>query len=277
VAAPPARLLMDGDEPAGGRWNFDDQNREPPPRPGTGPAWPEPLRTPSTTSTGPPSSPTSRPPAWGADPDGTGPPAGPTPLAASPRRRRGPPAVRPPRGRHAHHQLAPGPHPAQPLPQPRAAPPGEVVQAAEDAYRSGAVPIASAEGFVRQVIGWREYVWGVYWLRRPEYRVANHLDADRPLPPAFTGEGGTRCAASSTCWRAARPRLEPPHPAADGARQPGAAAGVEPSAVTDWMWERYVDGAEWVMLPNVVGMALHADGGRWPPSRTPPVAPTSTG
>jgi len=69
--------------------------------------------------------------------------------------------------------------------------PDEVWQAADQGYRSGAVPIASAEGFVRQVIGRREYVWGRYWQWVPEHRASNELDAHRPLPPVFTG-GSTR-------------------------------------------------------------------------------------
>ncbi len=64
--------------------------------------------------------------------------------------------------------------------------PDEVCDAVEAAYRSGDVPIASAEGFIRQVIGWREYVWGTYWLWMPDYRDANELGAHRPLPPVFT-------------------------------------------------------------------------------------------
>ena len=61
--------------------------------------------------------------------------------------------------------------------------PGEVCDAVQDAYDEGRVPIASAEGFLRQVIGWREYVWGVYWLWMPDYRDRNALDADRAVPP----------------------------------------------------------------------------------------------
>ena len=65
--------------------------------------------------------------------------------------------------------------------------PGEVCDAVQEAYDAGDVPINSAEGFIRQVIGWREYVWGVYWLWMPDYRSNNVLGADRPVPPAFTG------------------------------------------------------------------------------------------
>ena len=64
--------------------------------------------------------------------------------------------------------------------------PDEVLDAAEAAYRSGAVPLASAEGFIRQILGWREYVWGLYWLWMPGFAAENALGNDRPLPAAFT-------------------------------------------------------------------------------------------
>ena len=79
--------------------------------------------------------------------------------------------------------------------------PLEVAQAAEDAYRRGEVPLASAEGFIRQVIGWREYVWGVYWLWMPEYAAMNRLDAHRPVPPAFTGAARTDMACVANAVR----------------------------------------------------------------------------
>jgi deoxyribodipyrimidine photolyase-related protein len=141
--------------------------------------------------------------------------------------------------------------------------PLEVVAAAEGAYRGGRASINSVEGFIRQVIGWREYVWGVYWLWMPTYRVRNALQATRPVPPAFTGEATTNMACVSGVI--------------DHVRDHGYAhhierlmvlgnlaltAGVDPLAMTEWMWATFVDGAEWVMLPNVIGMALHADGGQ---------------
>ena len=76
--------------------------------------------------------------------------------------------------------------------------PGEVCDAVEEAYRAGRVPIQSAEGFVRQVIGWREYVWGLYWLW-PDHAEANVQDNRRAIPPAWTGEAPTemRCLATT--------------------------------------------------------------------------------
>ncbi|MDJ0498268.1 MAG: cryptochrome/photolyase family protein, partial [Acidimicrobiia bacterium] len=136
-----------------------------------------------------------------------------------------------------------------------------VCEAVERAYREGKVPIESAEGFIRQVIGWREYVWGVYWLWMPEYAAMNALGASRPLPPLFaTGDTAMRCVSA----------------ALDSVNSHGYAhhiqrlmilgnlallSGVVPQQMVEWMWASFVDGAEWVMLPNVIGMSLFADGG----------------
>jgi deoxyribodipyrimidine photolyase-related protein len=140
--------------------------------------------------------------------------------------------------------------------------PSEVVEAAEAAYRVGGAPINSVEGFVRQVIGWREFIWGVYWLWMPDYRGRNALDARRPVPPAFTGSGDTEMA----CVRSVIGHLHDHGYAHHIERlmvlgNLALTAGVDPWAMTEWMWATFVDSAEWVMLPNVVGMALFADGG----------------
>jgi len=141
--------------------------------------------------------------------------------------------------------------------------PREVCDAAEAAYRAGAAPLASVEGFVRQIIGWREYVWGAYWLWMPAYRRENQLGATRALPPAFADSARTRmrCVAETV-------RGIEAHGYAHHIQRLmvlgnlGLLAGVEPRAMVEWMWASFVDGAEWVMLPNVIGMGLHADGGR---------------
>lgn len=141
--------------------------------------------------------------------------------------------------------------------------PREVVEEAVDAYDRGVAPMNSVEGFVRQVIGWREYVWGLYWLWMPTYRDANGLGADRPVPPAFTGESST----SMACVTSVIAHVEQHGYAHHIERlmvlgNLALTAGVDPQAMTSWMWASFVDGAEWVMVPNVIGMALHADGGR---------------
>jgi deoxyribodipyrimidine photolyase-related protein len=141
--------------------------------------------------------------------------------------------------------------------------PGEIVAAAETAYRRGEAPLSSVEGFIRQVIGWREYVWGVYWLWMPEYRVSNALAATRRVPPAFTGDATTEMACVANAVRHVDDHGYAHH--IERLMVLGnlaLTAGVDPAAMTAWMHASFVDGADWVMLPNVIGMALFADGGR---------------
>lgn len=143
--------------------------------------------------------------------------------------------------------------------------PAEVVTAAEDAWRAGDAPISSAEGFVRQVAGWREYVWQLYWYFGEDYRNHNALRAHAPLPDWFLELDAdavtARCLSTAlaqvrdTGWTHHIPRL----------MLLGSHAlqqGWEPRAVTDWFHRCFVDGYDWVMLPNVVGMSQYADGGR---------------
>ncbi|MCB0962406.1 MAG: cryptochrome/photolyase family protein [Acidimicrobiales bacterium] len=252
--------LMDGDEPCEGRWNFDADNREPPPTDGR--SWPDPVRDElddldrevlADLPEG----------CWGADPDGTWATSRERALA---RLDHAIEEVLPRFGPHEDAMLTTSWHLAHTLLSPYLnlglLSPAEVCDAAEAAYRDGRVPIASAEGFIRQVIGWREYVWGRYWQQMPEYRAVNALDAQRPLPPAFTGAPTEmRCVSHVVAdveahgWTHHIARLMV-------LGNLSLTAGVEPWALTEWMWASFVDGAEWVMLPNVLGMALHADGGQ---------------
>ena len=251
--------LMDGDEPAGGRWNFDADNRQPPPSDGR--PWPSAVTDrlddldrevvadlPET--------------AFGASPDGTW---ATSRRAALGRLRDFVDNVLPIFGPHedamldgewkmAHSTLSPYLnlgllHPA------------EVCDAVELAYRGGKVPIQSAEGFIRQVIGWREFVWGVYWRWMPDYATGNALEASRPLPPLFTtGNTEMRCVADVLT-------AVENHGYAHHIQRLmilgnlALLSAVVPRQLVDWMWASFVDGAEWVMLPNVLGMALYADGG----------------
>ena len=254
--------LMDGDEPVTGRWNYDSDNREPPPRDGRD-RWPAPPTTPldeldrAVLDELPDT-------LWGAPPDGTW---------ATSRAE----ALR--RLDHFVEHLLPrfGPHEDAMLTTSwhlahgmlaqylniGLLHPSELADAAEDAYRAGHVPIASAEGFIRQVIGWREYVWGIYWLWGREYAAANALGAERPIPPAFDGRAPTQMRCLSTTLQGLHDHGWVHHiQRLMVLGNLALLAGVDPQAMTRWMWAGFVDGAEWVMVPNVVGMALHADGGR---------------
>jgi deoxyribodipyrimidine photolyase-related protein len=142
--------------------------------------------------------------------------------------------------------------------------PLDVVKAAEDAHRDGSVPIASAEGFIRQVLGWREYVWQLYWRFGRDYSRRNALRARTPLPEWWRTLDAD--AVSARCLQSAL----------EGVRDRGwthhiqrlmvlgnhaLQRGYQPAELSDWFREAFVDGFEWVMPPNVIGMSQHADNG----------------
>ncbi len=140
--------------------------------------------------------------------------------------------------------------------------PDEVCDRVEEAFRHGDVPINSAEGFIRQVVGWREYVWGLYWLW-PDHIDSNVLDHRRHVPPAFTGEATTDMACLADTLDGLRERAWVHHiPRLMVLSNFANLYGIHPRRLMDWMLDQYIDGAEWVMVPNVMGMALWADGGR---------------
>jgi deoxyribodipyrimidine photolyase-related protein len=139
--------------------------------------------------------------------------------------------------------------------------PREVIAQVEQAWRRGDVPLASAEGFIRQVLGWREYVRGLYWTRMPDYAGLNALGADRALPEWYwTGRTEMACLADALGQTL---RLGYAHHI-QRLMVTGLFAqllGVDPRAVHEWYLAVYVDAVEWVELPNVFGMSQYADGG----------------
>jgi deoxyribodipyrimidine photolyase-related protein len=139
--------------------------------------------------------------------------------------------------------------------------PAEVIRAAEHAYRAGCVPLASAEGFIRQILGWREYVRGVYWSAMPGYTERNALDHHRPLPEWFwTGETKMRCVASavrSTMDNAYAHHIQRLMVTGNIALL----LGIDPHHVHQWYLGVYIDAFEWVEAPNTIGMSQYADGG----------------
>lgn len=142
--------------------------------------------------------------------------------------------------------------------------PLDVVRQAEERHRSDGARLASVEGFVRQVMGWRDYVWHLYWHLGDDYRRRNGLNARRSLPDWFAELDGSatqaRCLSRTLDdvdrhgWVHHIPRLMI---LGSYAMQ----RGWKPSEVTDWFHRAFVDGYDWVMVPNVVGMSQHADGG----------------
>ncbi|MBY0335937.1 MAG: cryptochrome/photolyase family protein [Acetobacteraceae bacterium] len=139
--------------------------------------------------------------------------------------------------------------------------PREACAAAEAAWREGRAPLNAVEGFVRQILGWREYVRGLYWLRMPAYRELNALGATRRLPGFYwSADSGMRCldaAVAQTRDRAYAHHIQRLMVTGNFALL----AGIDPAEVNGWYLQVYVDAYEWVELPNTHGMALHADGG----------------
>ncbi|WP_309623983.1 cryptochrome/photolyase family protein [Novosphingobium sp.] len=140
--------------------------------------------------------------------------------------------------------------------------PLDLCRRAEAEYRKGNAPLAAVEGFIRQIIGWREYIRGVYWQTMPGLATANALDARRPLPD-FYWTGATDMACIADCVRTTRDNAYAHHIQRLMVLGNFALlAGLDPGQVADWFLVVYADAFDWVELPNVAGMALFADGGR---------------
>jgi len=264
-------VLMDGDEPTGGRWNLDHDNREPPPKRPTlgiadpwlaqedevdaqvredldrwqrdghvdlvgddGPRWAAVTRDEALAALA--HFVEHRLPGFGPSEDAM--------LSADPWM--------------AHSVLSPALNLGllHPL---------ECATAAEQAYREGHAPLNSVEGYVRQVLGWREYVWSVYWHVPEDYRHRNALAATADLPEWFRSldaDGEVTANCLSSVLRDLRERGWVHHiPRLMVLGGYALQRGWDPRQVTDFFHHSFVDGYDWVMLPNVTGMSQHADGG----------------
>jgi deoxyribodipyrimidine photolyase-related protein len=139
--------------------------------------------------------------------------------------------------------------------------PLEVCQKAEAAYRKGKISINSAEGFIRQILGWREFIRGVYWLKMPGYADLNTLNSKNPLPNFYWGEKThMMCvseAVSHTKIHAYSHHIQRLMVTGNFALL----AGLDVKEVQEWYLAVYSDAYEWVEMPNTLGMALFGDGG----------------
>ncbi len=139
--------------------------------------------------------------------------------------------------------------------------PLDLCRRAEAAYRAGHVPLNAVEGFIRQILGWREYMRGMYWLKMPEFKALNALDADRKLPWFYwSGETDMVCvrdAVETTAQHAYAHHIQRLIVTGNLAML----LGVHPDEINEWYMVVYADAYEWVELPNVHGMATFADGG----------------
>ena len=139
--------------------------------------------------------------------------------------------------------------------------PLEICEAVEAAYKSGKAPLNAAEGYIRQIIGWREYVRGIYWLKMPDYLEENALRASRDLPEFYwTGETDLHCVSQSvgqTIEHAYAHHIQRLMITGNFALL----IGVDPKQLHEWYLAVYIDAFEWVELPNTLGMSQFGDGG----------------
>ena len=254
-------VLMDGDQPCEGQWNFDAENRLPPPKTGHD-RWPTPrtyeldaLDKQVISDIGDNS--------WGDAPTGVW---ATTRDDALQRMNYFVENVLPVFGEHEDAMLSSNWHLAHSLLSPYLNNglllPMEVIRAAESAYRNGHVPINSAEGFIRQILGWREYIWNCYWRWMPDYAGMNELQAERDLPRMFLDPEATQMSCMKSVVHNVQQRSYAHH--IERLMVLGnfsLIAGINPQQLTNWMWENFIDAAEWVMVPNVIGMSQFADGG----------------
>jgi deoxyribodipyrimidine photolyase-related protein len=141
--------------------------------------------------------------------------------------------------------------------------PREVIAAAVAAYKKNQLPLASVEGFIRQILGWREFIRGVYWLDMPQMAKSNHYNHTRALPSWYwTGDTKMNCmrqTVNDTMKHGYAHHIQ--RLMVTGMF--GILAELNPREVEAWYLAMYVDAVEWVELPNVAGMALYANGGRF--------------
>jgi deoxyribodipyrimidine photolyase-related protein len=247
-------ILMEGNEPVGGSWNFDKENRLPPPKKYEGPKYLEHLRDEidSQVSLELSHKPTNT---WATTRKGA--------LAQLKNfidnhfAEFGPLEDAMTTDNWALHHSLLSPYLNNGLLHP-----SEVIKAAVQAFNKGSIPIESAEGFIRQVIGWREYVNGMYWFLGPDYRENNQLNATRKLLPLFNDPNKTQMNCIKETVTDIKDRAWVHHiPRLMLLSNLALITGTNPQEFLEWMREVFIDASEWVMVPNVIGMGVHADGG----------------
>lgn len=139
----------------------------------------------------------------------------------------------------------------------------EIVAAAIERWKRGDIPLSSCEGFIRQIIGWREYINGIYWHFGDQYRNSNHFNSHRTLLPLFSDSSKTKMLCVKTTVENIEERAWVHHiPRLMVLSNLAMLADINPAEFLGWMRRVFVDATDWVMVPNVIGMSLHADGGK---------------
>ncbi len=140
--------------------------------------------------------------------------------------------------------------------------PLDVCKKVEEYYSQGKCPLNSAEGFIRQIIGWREYIRGIYWLKMPQYKELNFFNAKRKLPEFYWDESKTKMNCIKQVVKQTRVNAYSHHIQRLMVTGNFALlAAIDPDEINAWYMAVYMDAFEWVELPNTHGMAIFADGG----------------
>lgn len=255
-------ILMEGDKPAGGAWNFDKENREP--FRGDPKSLPEPLRFPPDEITREVLELVARrwPSGYGELADFAWPVTaydGKRALADFLERRLAN------FGRYQDAMVTGSPWMFHSLLSPalnlQLLDPRDCIAGAVRAWEQGTAPLAAVEGFVRQILGWREFIRGVYWHTGPEYGSRNALGETGRIPEFYwTGQTDMRCL-SESIGEVVRHGYGHHIQRLMVTGNFALIAGIHPRAVSDWYLGMYVDAVDWVTLPNTLGMVMHADGG----------------
>jgi deoxyribodipyrimidine photolyase-related protein len=265
------RVLVDGDEPVGGRWNLDTENRQPPPRSAGRLDVPPPPPVVEDEIDAEVRRDLDR---WAAEGirfvGRDGPRLFPVTHAEADTRLKHFIQHRLPMfGPYEDAMLADDPFMAHSMLSPAfnlgLLDPLAAVRAAEQAYRSGRAPLPSVEGFIRQLLGWRDYIWHLYWYFDAGYRGSNELLARRTIPAWFAelDADAVQAHCLSDVLAGVRDRGWAHHiPRLMVLGNWGLQRGWRPSDLVDWFHRSFVDGYEWVMTANVVGMSQYADLGK---------------
>lgn len=139
--------------------------------------------------------------------------------------------------------------------------PLDVIKRAEKQYYLGKAPLNSVEGFIRQILGWREYIRGIYWLFMPEYKSKNFLAAKKELPSYYWGKKTNMFCMNQSIQHTKNHSYSHHIQRLMVTGNFGLLAGINPDALDKWYGEVYSDAFEWVHMPNTRGMSLYADGG----------------
>jgi deoxyribodipyrimidine photolyase-related protein len=139
--------------------------------------------------------------------------------------------------------------------------PLEVCQKAEQAYKEGKVSLNSAEGFIRQILGWREYIRGIYWLKMPDYGQLNFFNTNRPLPAFYWGASTHMSCVAEVVEQTKEHAYSHHIQRLMVTGNFALLAGIDVKEVQEWYLAVYSDAYEWVEMPNTLGMALFGDGG----------------